>query len=290
MKIAVLSDIHGNWPALEAVAADIDRWQPDMVLVNGDIINSGPESARCWTYVRQRQQQDDWTVLGGNHEAYVVDWAKGDPPREGPAFDLIRIGHWTYHHLQEEVEALDALPVTWQMRLPDGGRAVARHASKLGDRMGIYPDAPPAQVRTMIDQPAALFLTAHTHLPEIRRIDDTLLVNSGAVGWPGDGDGRSSYARVSMGATGWRSEMRRVAYDRTATARAFELSGLLDECGPQAVLSYLEWHTSTDLRTSWARQYRAAILDGDITHKASVERFVVEKGLESALPAGYRVH
>lgn len=41
MKIAILSDIHGNLPALQTVADDIARWQPDQVIVNGDIVNRG---------------------------------------------------------------------------------------------------------------------------------------------------------------------------------------------------------------------------------------------------------
>ncbi len=290
MKIAVLSDIHGNWPALQAVAADIDRWQPDQVLVNGDVVNSGPESARCWAYVRERQQQDGWTVLAGNHEAYVLEWATEQPPLDGPAYDLIRLSHWTYGHLQDEIGALAALPAAWRTVLPGAGFVAARHASMLGDRAGIYPDAAEEKVRGMIDREAAVFLVAHTHLPDIRQIDGTLLVNSGAVGWPGDGDGRSSYARLSWGRSGYRAEIRRVAYDRTATERAFHSSGLLAVGGAEALLSFMEWRMSTDLRTIWSRRYRAAILSGAIDHADSVARFVVENGLEAALPDQRRVH
>ena len=48
MKMAILSDIHGNRPALEAVAADIDAWRPDAVLVNGDVVNEGQGNVACW--------------------------------------------------------------------------------------------------------------------------------------------------------------------------------------------------------------------------------------------------
>lgn len=291
MRIAVLSDIHGNWPALAAVAADIDRWRPDRVLVNGDVVNSGPESARCWAYVRERQRRDGWTVLAGNHETYVVEWATGEPPPPGPAYDLVRLSHWTYGRLPAEaVSALADLPAAWAAELPGGGVVVARHASLLGDRAGIYPDAAEERVRAMIDPAAAVFLAAHTHLPDIRQVGRTLLVNSGAVGWPGDGDGRAAYARLTVGRAGPRAEIRRVAYDRAATGRAFHASGLLAAGGAEALLSFLEWRLSTDLRTAWARQYRAEILAGRIGHAASVDRFVAENGLESALPASLRVH
>ncbi len=55
MKIAVLSDIHGNLPALEAVTADIDTWQPEMIIVDGDIVNGGPCSRACWQFVQKQQ-------------------------------------------------------------------------------------------------------------------------------------------------------------------------------------------------------------------------------------------
>ena len=74
MKLAVLSDIHGNWPALEAAAADIDAWQPDLVVVNGDVVNDGPRSLECWNYVAGRRNRDGWVVLRGNHEEYVAEW------------------------------------------------------------------------------------------------------------------------------------------------------------------------------------------------------------------------
>ncbi len=101
MKLAVLSDIHGNWPALQAVVADIDAWQPDQVLVNGDIVNDGPSSPACWAYIAGRQATDGWHVLRGNHEEYVAGWLAPEPSvlRPGPAYDLTRISRWTFDQL-----------------------------------------------------------------------------------------------------------------------------------------------------------------------------------------------
>ncbi|NJN55107.1 MAG: metallophosphoesterase, partial [Anaerolineae bacterium] len=52
MKIAVLSDIHGNLPALRAVAEHVAQWQPDAVVVDGDTVNRGPQSLLCWQTVQ----------------------------------------------------------------------------------------------------------------------------------------------------------------------------------------------------------------------------------------------
>ncbi|MCB0186892.1 MAG: metallophosphoesterase, partial [Caldilineaceae bacterium] len=70
MRIALLADIHGNMPALEAVLDELERLQPDYVLINGDLINGIPFSAAVVDLV---QQHADWVVVRGNHEFYYLD-------------------------------------------------------------------------------------------------------------------------------------------------------------------------------------------------------------------------
>ena len=71
-KLAVLSDIHGNFAALQAVADHIDRWQPDAVVVAGDIVNRGPRSRDCLRFVLARAAEAGWQIIRGNHEEYVL--------------------------------------------------------------------------------------------------------------------------------------------------------------------------------------------------------------------------
>ena len=68
MKIAVLSDIHGNLPALEAVTEHLEKWSPDIVILNGDIVNRGPLSKECLDFVLQKP----WHIIKGNHEEFVI--------------------------------------------------------------------------------------------------------------------------------------------------------------------------------------------------------------------------
>ena len=199
MKLAVLSDIHANWPALAATMADVDAWRPDLVLVNGDVVNSGPSNVACWEAVRQRAAADGWVLLRGNHEEYVAEWLEYAGPRHGPAYDLIRLSEWTYRQLDDPTaaRAMAALPERWQWAAPDGSRLVAMHASPLGNRAGIYPFTSDDEARRKIVPGAAVFLTAHTHVPHQRLLDGTQVVNTGSIGLPGDGDGRASYGRVT---------------------------------------------------------------------------------------------
>jgi len=79
MKIAILSDVHGNLLALQAVKADIEGWRPDLVVVAGDVVNGGPNSKACTQIVKRQQKSYNWQVLRGNHEDYVIEWAEAGP-------------------------------------------------------------------------------------------------------------------------------------------------------------------------------------------------------------------
>lgn len=275
MKLAVLADIHGNWPALIAVAADIDTWQPDIVLVNGDIVNDGPHSARCWDYISRRVAIDGWLVVRGNHEDYVTGWRGLTTMPEGPALDLVRLSRWTYEQLGGDVTALAALPDRWDYIAPDGSRLVAMHGTLLGNRVGIYPFTSDADVQRRIPAGADVFITAHTHVPHVRELNGTRVINVGSVGIPGDGDGRAAYARLSWTrARGWQPAIIRVAYDRAAAERDYFSSGFLAEAGPEAQLSLVQFRLACDVRTRWSLEYRQRILEGELTLAEAVRRFL----------------
>ena len=279
MKLAVLSDIHANWPALAATMADVDAWRPDLVLVNGDVVNSGPSNVACWEAVRQRAAADGWVLLRGNHEEYVAEWLEYAGPRHGPAYDLIRLSEWTYHQLDDPAAAMAmaALPERWQWAAPDGSRLVAMHASPLGNRAGIYPFTTDEEARRKIVPGAAVFLTAHTHVPHQRLLDGTQVVNTGSIGLPGDGDGRASYGRVTWERRrGWRAEIVRVAYDRAAAERDFFASGFLAEAGPEAEMALVEFRAARDARTRWRAIYGDSVRRGELTLGETIRLFLDE--------------
>lgn len=275
MKLAVLSDIHGNRHALEAAIADIDAWRPDRVLVNGDVVNDGPCSPVCWRVVAGRRDSDDWRVLRGNHEDYVVEWRDAPIADTSPAFDLVRVSHWTYRQFEGHVDQLAELPERWDWSAPDGSLLVAMHGTLLGNRAGIYPFTTDEEVRARIVPGAAVFVTAHTHVPHVRLLDGTRVVNVGSVGIPGDGDGRASYGRLTWTRSrGWNAEIARVAYDRAAAERDYFESGFMDGVGPEAELSLVQFRMARDVRTRWAAVYRDCILRGEISLAESVARWL----------------
>jgi predicted phosphodiesterase len=284
MKVAVLSDIHGNLPALQAVAADIDSWCPDLTIVNGDIVNRGPSSVECWSFVRE---QPGWLIASGNHEKYVLLWH--DPAwnaaAEGPDA-LYAPSGWTYEQLGEQVGELAGLPEVVALADPGGGELRAVHGSMRGDRDGIYPDTPELLLAQQINPAPRLFCTAHTHRPFVRRLNGTLVVNSGAAGWTFDGDLRASYARLTWQRGAWQAEIMRVAYDRRQAARDFVKDGYYESAGPLARIMYVEWHEAMPLFHHWVTDYEPGVITGELTVAEAAAAMLGHLGLDAIQPPG----
>ena len=274
MKVAVLADIHGNLPALEEVADQIERLKPDLVLVAGDIVNRGPCSPECLAFVQERQAQAGWQVIRGNHEGYVIRNFEQPQTHDGLERDIQQNVNWTLQRLGG-IEAIAALPAMLQFAGPDGGEIRLVHASMLSDRDNILPATSDQELRAKIAPAPRLFCCGHTHRALVRTIDDTLVVNAGSVGLPFDGDVRAAYALATWQASrGWSAEIRRVAYDRERTAHAFVQSGFLTQAGPAARLIYEEFKRARPYLGNWFVAYEQAVAAGDMTAAESVSRFL----------------
>ncbi len=269
MKIAVLSDVHGNLPALEVVLEDIARWSPDRVIVNGDLINRGPCSLQVLQLLLQ--QHSDSTLLKGNHETFVLACGSKEEPRSGPVYEIRRFTHWTYAQLGVEMNRI----ATWDDSLDldelDGGSLHVTHGTRLGNRDGITPRTEEHELPKKIGDRRDLFVTSHTHWPFVRAYHGTLLVNSGSVGSPFDRDHRTSYAQLSFSRGRWRAEIIRLDYDRSRTERDYVESGFMDAGGPITRVMLMELHHARGMIAPWMRKYEAAVLRGEITLEQSVD-------------------
>ena len=206
---------------------------------------------------------------------YVVEWSDPPIPLRGPEYDLSQLSHWTYGQLNGEVSELAALPDRFGTQAADGSSLFVIHASIWGNRAGIYPATPEREMMRKIAPYPTVFVTAHTHVPFMRQLGETLLINVGAVGLPGDGDWRASYGRVSWRREeGWQAEIRRVPYDRERAERDFVSSGFLAEAGPGAKLTLVELRSARDAKTRWTRQYGQQVREGRIRMGEAVEAFL----------------
>jgi predicted phosphodiesterase len=275
MKLAVLADIHSNLPALERVIDHVEQWQPDRVIVAGDIVNRGPRPVECLQLILDRQRRAGWQTVLGNHEQYVMEHAQPDAPRSGPRFEIQRISYWTYQQLRGDVSALAAMPLHVELPALNGsGPVEVYHASIRGTRDGIFTRSSDERLRRQIDPQASVFVVGHTHVPLVRQIDQTLIVNCGSVGLPFDGDPRAAYAQIVGAAGQWSAAIVRLEYDRDRADRDFELSGFIDEAGPIARLVRDELrHAHSDL-FEWTNRYQERVVNGTLLIDAAVDQFL----------------
>jgi putative phosphoesterase len=273
MKLAVMADIHANLRALQAVTDHLEKWQPDRVIVAGDIVNRGPRPLECLQFVQDKQPAENWQVVIGNHEEYVIHHSLPDAPRSGAQFQIYQTSYWTYGKLNGDVSALKAMPyhVTLTELL---GLIHVTHASMRGTRDGILPHVSDDQLRKQIDPRAAVFCVGHTHLPLVRQIDQTLVVNCGAVGLPFDGDPRAAYAQIEWRGDQWQAKIIRLEYDRAQADRDFDESGFMDQSGAFGPLIRRELHMARSSLMEWSTEFEPPVLNGEISIEESVRRFL----------------
>ncbi len=231
MRLAIMSDVHGNLTALEAVLADIAGQGPfDALGVAGDLCEWGPRPREALTRVREL----GCPVVQGNTDRNVITTDEAQLRAIGKSAHSIEGLAWTRAQLGAAgAEYLAALPFAHTYPGPRGRGdldALMVHANPRDMDTRLDPDAPPDDVETLLaGATAAVVAFGHLHTPYVRRVAGRLLVDVSSVGYPRDGDRRAAYAILECddgGDTGWRATIRRVPYDLAATAAAFRASGM----------------------------------------------------------------
>jgi len=272
MKIAVLSDIHGNLPALEAVLEDLSRWHPDELIVNGDLVNRGPCSLDVLALL-----QREWPtarLLRGNHENWLLYSAEQGSQPESPTFEIDRFAHWAVAQLGDALHSIADWDDHLDLTELDGGSLHITHGSRLGDRKGIPPECEGEELAEKLGDPRDLFVASHTHRAFTRRFNDTLVINTGSVGQPFDNDARASYARLQFRHNRWQGKIKRLPYDRDRAIADFTQSGFMEQGGALTRLIFREFFEATMHVGPWRRQFLEAVKAGEIGVADSVERYL----------------
>lgn len=273
MKVAILADVHGNLPALQAVCDHVDRWRPDAVLVAGDVVNRGPRSAECHDLIVARRERDGWIVIRGNHEEYVLKRAADDAARPPAPYDVYAAVDWCRRSLGARVAALRDLPAQARLATP-AGEVCMTHGTLLGSRDGIYPHTTEEELLTKVRLRSAVFAVGHTHRPLTRTCRGCLVVNAGSIGLPFDGDRRAAYARLEAAGAGPRVRIVRLDYDSAAAERDYALSGFLDGSGPIGRIILNEFRAARGRLAAWTRHFQDRILAREVTVAEAAERFL----------------
>ena len=208
MRIAIVSDIHGNLTALDAVIADLRGFAPDMVLHGGDLAHGGARPAEVVDRIRELGSQG----ICGNTDEML--WAPDSlqnfaakAPGMAKLFGMIEeMRAWTFEQLGEErIAWLKTMPVV-QRR----GEVALVHASPKDLWRGPVRNAAEAELKeTFGELNARVVVYGHIHQPYVREMGEWTVTNTGSVSLSYDGDARASYAVVD----GTKVEIRRVEYE-----------------------------------------------------------------------------
>lgn len=218
MKIALISDIHGNLVALEAVLAELNAARPDQIICLGDVVVSGPQPQAALARVHAL----GCPVVMGNTD----EWVLAPRPftiRSQRDQILYDVELWGANQLTDDDRAfIETFQPTVMMDLGHGRSLLCSHGSPRSNTEAIEATTPDAELTTIFaEHPATIYASGHTHTPLLRRYGDSFVLNPGSVGLPfyrgPDGSfinpARAEYALITATADNLTISLHRVGYE-----------------------------------------------------------------------------
>jgi predicted phosphodiesterase len=232
----VLSDVHGNLLALEAIRKALKKEKPDVVLIAGDLVMNGPEPAATVNAIREMEGEGAIVVQGNTDVAVAdADYAAAFPwlLEYGIPDSMRAAAEWAH-------DALDDDQLAWLRRLPSERRVrigddlvLNTHASPGSQTQGFDQNLDPSTITERMSRTdARVICCGHTHIPEVREFGWKVIVNAGSAGYVFDGDPTASFALVSINAptdddgTTVSAEIKRAEFDVIAVSNAISARGL----------------------------------------------------------------
>ena len=178
MRIAFISDIHGNFTAFQAVLADINSQFIDQIICLGDAVTIGPQPIEVLNTLRELKCE----YVKGNHDAAVLN------PESAAQYEitdnLIPDLYWCKEQLSpDDIKFIDSFKPMHEIKLANGNTILAFHGSPLSSTDIIQATTPPELLgRYFEGQRADIFIGGHSHIQMVRRYDDKLILNSGSIG------------------------------------------------------------------------------------------------------------
>ncbi|UQN06672.1 metallophosphoesterase [Deinococcus sp. QL22] len=240
MRLAVLADIHGNADALRAVLHDARAQGAEGLIVNGDVVNRGPDSVEALETLLNLPASFPLGVRFtlGNHDDLLRLWQARSGLLPADWFTDPFWGATAWSAEQLERAGLLHAPADWPMSLtlsaPGLPDVLISHGTPTEYREGISERTAPERVTELAESGRfGLLIGSHIHRPadaifKLAGGQSVRVLNTGAVGAPADGDPRAAYLLLTATPHGWQAELRRVSYDRAGILHRFESSGLLD--------------------------------------------------------------
>ena len=226
MRIAVISDVHANLPALRAVIEDVTAIGCDAVWCAGDLVGRGPHPNEVVEEIRRLAiptVQGNWDeAVGMGREVTGSIWPSPDAEADGYASLA-----WTASRITDEnCSWLRQLPATLRMEI-DGRTALLFHGTPLKQNEYLWEDRPSRYFsRIASDEGDDVFCFGHTHQTFHRVLGPAHFVGAGSVGCGGEGDPQARYAVLYVTESELVIGFRSVAYDQESVARDMAAAGL----------------------------------------------------------------
>jgi predicted phosphodiesterase len=238
VRVALISDVHGNGVAFRAMLNDLGRQEVDAGVCLGDHAQGGPQPAGCLELLREL----GWTAVMGNSDHFLLTL---DPGEEPVTEAQIENAGWSQSQLSAELlEFHRSFPPTVELDLGEGRVLLAFHATPRSREEIVGPWMEEEEFRQPFDGlNASVFAGGHTHQQWARRLGDAYYVNPGSVGLPVDhlqsgptrAEVAAEYAILSVDGAGIGFEFRRVPFAADEVIRSVEESGMPnpeDAAGP----------------------------------------------------------
>jgi len=232
VRVALISDVHGNLVALDAVLEDLRRDPVDEVVSLGDAAQGGPQPAEVLDALRELGGR----AVMGNSDNFLLEletWQEGPEPITP---ELLDVREWTLSRLSNDhLDFIRSFEPTVQLELGGVGTLLCYHGSPASFDDVILPDTPTDEFERMAGgRRAPLMAGGHVHLQFVRRHGDSLHLNPGSVGLAYDHDQPedaisfdpwAQYAVVSVEDGRLGIDFRRIPFDPAAVVAAIEAGG-----------------------------------------------------------------
>lgn len=227
MRVAVVSDIHGNYKALEVFLEYIERLSVDAIIGLGDYLTDSPYPQRTLSLIYEMQKKYPCHLIRGNREEYLLENRRRDQGWHicSPNGAL----YYTYQQIREsDLDWMDALPSEIVLQLGDCPELTLCHGAP-GVIRGNFQFDRPLMEQSMKKLQTRYLLGGHSHHQTLERLYGKVYLNPGSLGMPIDEQGRHTQFAIMEGSTqSWEIELVTMDYDVDGFLRDFRESGIED--------------------------------------------------------------